>query len=120
MALVILIVAVDGLTVVPVPGAFQNDVTVHSPLPSVIVLVPLPLADNDLIVTLLLLASKVPVVTPISRLDVYASPNLNVPVTAFAAAVNVIVLPAVVKTIVPRPAKFCWPAPDTVTPDPRV
>lgn len=52
--------------------------------------------------------------------EVVASPSWNVPPGASTVRGNVIVLPALVKVIVPRPEKVAPCAPDTVMPEPRV
>ena len=51
---------------------------------------------------------------------VVASPSWKVPLGASTVIPNVIVLPALVNVIVPRPEKVCVDVDDTVTPDPKI
>ena len=53
-------------------------------------------------------------------LELSASPSWNVPPGVSTVIGNVIVLPALVNTIVPRPEKVWVKVPDTVTPELKV
>lgn len=95
-------------------------VTVMLPVPnaSVRVLVLLLLKAVD--VRVRLLRFSVPCVSVKVLDSVVASSRRNVPPGALTVIGKMIFLPALVKSIVPRPAKVCAAAPVTVTPEPSV
>jgi hypothetical protein len=106
--------------VVPVSNTVIVLVTLIDPEPKARVLVLLLLLVKVVVVRLNPLRLRVPDVRKEELELVAASRRRSVPVKAATEMGKVRVLPAVVRSIIPRPANPCVEVPDTVTPDPRV
>ena len=121
-----LVTLTTGAPVTDIPAVelvFQTvllAVTLIMPVPNARVLVIEPLLLNTATVRLLLLRSSVPWVSTIVSVKVAAPFKRKVPPGASIVVLNVIVFPALVKSIVPRPENVCVDVPVKVTPEPRL